>query len=131
MTNEYYVKIFIFLHILKKTFTESLSNISFFLSKSLFTICPPCLQEKLEFLEEHVEQLVLEVRKKNKIIQHYIHNIEPGALVSEQSDIHKVSPVNQSNFPLFEFIFFIMKNSFKIMGRRVIFRESNFSCNLL
>lgn len=46
-------------------------------------------QEKLEFLEEHVEQLVLEVRKKNKIIQHYIHNIEPGALVSEQSDIHK------------------------------------------
>jgi hypothetical protein len=46
-------------------------------------------QEKLEFLEEHVEQLVLEVRKKNKIIQNYITNLEPGALVSEQSDIHK------------------------------------------
>ena len=71
----------------------------------------PCIQEKLEFLEEHVEQLVLEVRKKNKIIQHYIHNIEPGALVSEQSDIHKVSPNNQSNF--FCCLIFFMKNSFK------------------
>lgn len=46
-------------------------------------------QEKLDFLEEHVEQLVGEVKKKNKIIQNYVLNLQPGALVSEQSDIHK------------------------------------------
>jgi len=46
-------------------------------------------QEKLDFLEEHSEQLVHEVKKKNKIIHAYIQNIEPGALISEESDIHK------------------------------------------
>merc|ERR1740128_332894 len=46
-------------------------------------------QEKLDFLEEHVEQLVGEVKKKNKIIQNYVLSLQPGALVSEQSDIHK------------------------------------------
>ena len=34
----------------------------------------PILQEKLDFLEEHVEQLVGEVKKKNKIIQEHIYN---------------------------------------------------------
>ena len=46
-------------------------------------------QEKVDFLEEHVEQLLSEVKKKNKIIQHYAMNIQPGALISEESDIHK------------------------------------------
>lgn len=46
-------------------------------------------QEKVDFLEEHVEQLLAEVKKKNKIIQHYAMNIQPGALISEESDLHK------------------------------------------
>lgn len=46
-------------------------------------------QEKVDFLEEHVEQLLNEVKKKNKIIQHYAMNLQPGALISEESDIHK------------------------------------------
>jgi hypothetical protein len=47
-------------------------------------------QEKLDFLEEHVEQLLAELQKKNRIIQAYVLSIEPGALISEQSDLHKV-----------------------------------------
>ena len=31
-----------------------------------------------------------EIKKKNRVIQSYVMNIEPGALISEQSDIHKV-----------------------------------------
>jgi len=50
------------------------------------------LQEKLDFLEEHVEQLLTELQKKNRILQAYVLTIEAGALVSEQSDIHKVDP---------------------------------------
>ena len=46
-------------------------------------------QEKVDFLEEHVEQLLAEVKKKNKVIQHYAMNIQPGALISEESDLHK------------------------------------------
>ncbi len=41
-------------------------------------------------MEEHVEQLLAELQKKNRILQAYVLTIEPGALVSEQSDIHKV-----------------------------------------
>ena len=65
-------------------------------------------QEKLDFLEEHVEQVLLgqsslpilmpthliqllaEIKKKNRVIQHYLMSLEPGALISEESDIHKV-----------------------------------------
>ena len=67
-------------------------------------------QEKLDFLEEHVEQvffgskfsshtdalntrliqLLAEIKKKNRVIQHYLMSLEPGALISEESDIHKV-----------------------------------------
>ena len=47
-------------------------------------------QEKLDILEEHISQLMNEIKKKNHIIQSYVMNIEPGALVSEESDIHKV-----------------------------------------
>ena len=32
-----------------------------------------------------------EIKKKNRIIQSYVMNIEPGALISEESDIHKVT----------------------------------------
>merc|ERR1719278_957519 len=46
-------------------------------------------QEKLDFLEEHVEQLLAEIKKKNRVIQHYLMSLEPGALISEESDIHK------------------------------------------
>jgi len=47
-------------------------------------------QEKLDLLEEHVEQLTNEIKKKNRLIQNYFLNMEPGALVSEESDTHKV-----------------------------------------
>merc|ERR1719348_2095641 len=46
-------------------------------------------QEKLDILEEHISQLMNEIKKKNRIIQSYVMNIEPGALISEESDIHK------------------------------------------
>merc|ERR1711972_454760 len=46
-------------------------------------------QEKLDFLEEHVQQLLAEIKKKNRVIQHYLMSLEPGALISEESDIHK------------------------------------------
>merc|ERR1719348_2472541 len=46
-------------------------------------------QEKLDILEEHVSQLMNEIKKKNRIIQSYVMNIEPGALITEESDIHK------------------------------------------
>ena len=34
-----------------------------------------------------------EIKKKNRIIQSYVMNIEPGALITEESDIHKVRPL--------------------------------------
>ena len=40
-----------------------------------------------------MEQLLAEVQKKSRIIQAYALSTEPGALISEQSDIHKVQPV--------------------------------------
>jgi len=46
-------------------------------------------QEKLDILEEHISQLMNEIKKKNRIIQSYVMNIEPGALITEESDIHK------------------------------------------
>jgi len=46
-------------------------------------------QEKLDILEEHIQQLMAEIKKKNKIIQNYFMGLETGALVSEESDIHK------------------------------------------
>ena len=35
-------------------------------------------------------QLLAEIKKKNRVIQHYLMSLEPGALISEESDIHKV-----------------------------------------
>jgi len=48
-------------------------------------------QEKLDILEEHVAQLMQEIKKKNRVIQNYYMNLETGALVSEESDIHKAT----------------------------------------
>ncbi|KAK7488264.1 hypothetical protein BaRGS_00020423, partial [Batillaria attramentaria] len=45
--------------------------------------------EKLEFLEEHIQQLVAEIKKKNKIIQGYIMREEAGTLVSDDMDANK------------------------------------------
>ncbi|KAM4526578.1 coiled-coil domain-containing protein 186 isoform 1-T1 [Fundulus diaphanus] len=46
-------------------------------------------QEKIEFMEDHINQLVEEIRKKTKIIQSYVLREESGALSSEASDINK------------------------------------------
>lgn len=47
--------------------------------------------EKIEFLEEHVNQLLTEVKKKNRVIQHYVLREQSGALSSKNFDEHKVS----------------------------------------
>ena len=47
--------------------------------------------EKIEFLEEHVNQLLAEVKKKNRVIQHYVLREQSGALSSKNFDEHKVS----------------------------------------
>ncbi|XP_019120313.2 coiled-coil domain-containing protein 186 isoform X1 [Larimichthys crocea] len=46
-------------------------------------------QEKIEFMEDHIKQLVEEIRRKTKIIQSYVLREESGALSSEASDINK------------------------------------------
>ncbi|XP_056153281.1 coiled-coil domain-containing protein 186 [Lampris incognitus] len=46
-------------------------------------------QEKIEFMEDHIKQLVEEIRKKTKIIQSYVLREESGALSSEASDLNK------------------------------------------
>lgn len=45
--------------------------------------------EKLDFLEEHVQDLVAEVKKKNRIIQFFFAKEDAGSLASEASDRHK------------------------------------------
>ena len=47
-------------------------------------------QEKVDFMEEHIGTLLEEVKKKNKIIQHYVMKAETGALVTTESDRNKV-----------------------------------------
>lgn len=46
--------------------------------------------EKIEFLEEHVNQLDKELRKKSRIIQSYVMKLEPGALVTTKMDRNKM-----------------------------------------
>lgn len=46
--------------------------------------------EKIEFMEDHIKQLVEEIRKKTRIIQSYILREESGTLSSEASDFNKV-----------------------------------------
>ncbi|XP_059144837.1 coiled-coil domain-containing protein 186-like isoform X3 [Physella acuta] len=45
--------------------------------------------EKLEFLGEHIQQLLEEIKKKNKIIQTYVLREEAGTLSSEDMDANK------------------------------------------
>ncbi|XP_051968554.1 coiled-coil domain-containing protein 186-like [Xyrauchen texanus] len=45
--------------------------------------------EKIEFMEDHIKQLVDEIRKKTKIIQSYVLREESGAFSSEASDFNK------------------------------------------
>ncbi|XP_075532660.1 coiled-coil domain-containing protein 186-like isoform X1 [Dermacentor variabilis] len=45
--------------------------------------------DKIDFLEEHIKQLLLEMKKKSKIIQNYITREEAGALVPTSMDCNK------------------------------------------
>jgi len=45
--------------------------------------------EKLEFLGEHIQQLLEEIRKKNKVIQSYVVREDHGTLSSEVMDQNK------------------------------------------
>jgi hypothetical protein len=49
-------------------------------------------QEKVDFMEEHISTLLEEVKKKNRLIQHYVMQSDPGALVTDESDRNKVKP---------------------------------------
>ncbi|CAL8309006.1 unnamed protein product [Boreogadus saida] len=48
-------------------------------------------QEKMEFMEDHIKQLVEEIRRKTKILQSYVLREESGALSSEASDHNKAA----------------------------------------
>ncbi|XP_065207039.1 coiled-coil domain-containing protein 186 isoform X2 [Planococcus citri] len=45
--------------------------------------------EKIEFLEEHIAQLLTEVKKKSRVLQHYIVREQSGALSSDMMDQNK------------------------------------------
>ena len=47
-------------------------------------------QEKLEFLEEHLDTLTDDVKKKTRLIQHYVLQQEAGALATSNMDANKV-----------------------------------------
>jgi hypothetical protein len=48
--------------------------------------------EKMEFMEDHISQLLEEIRKKTKIIQMYVMREESGTLSTEASDANKPNP---------------------------------------
>jgi hypothetical protein len=47
-------------------------------------------QEKLEFMEDHISTMLEEMKKKNRLIQHYILQEESGTLSSASMDENKV-----------------------------------------
>lgn len=47
--------------------------------------------EKIDFFEEHNQQLIEEMKKKSKLVQYYIMREETGALSTSSMDDHKVS----------------------------------------
>ena len=47
-------------------------------------------QEKLEFMEDHISTLVEEMKKKNRLIQHYIIQEETGTMSSASMDENRV-----------------------------------------
>lgn len=51
--------------------------------------------EKIDFLEEHVQDLLAEVKKKNRILQFYFAKEDAGSMASEASDRHKVSQTSR------------------------------------
>lgn len=51
--------------------------------------------EKLDFCEDHIKQLVEEVQRKTRIIQMYVMKEEGGTLSSDSMDRNKVSPLLQ------------------------------------
>lgn len=53
--------------------------------------------DKIDFLEEHVRELLCELKKKNRIIQYYLMREESGSLASEASDKHKVFKLKLSS----------------------------------
>ena len=48
-------------------------------------------QEKIDLFEEHIAQLMVDIKKKNRIIQAYYMKMEPGDLISEETELHKVN----------------------------------------
>ena len=48
-------------------------------------------EEKLEFMEDHISTMVEEMKKKNRLLQHYILQEESGALASASMDENKVN----------------------------------------
>ena len=55
-------------------------------------------QEKIDLFEEHIAQLMVDIKKKNRIIQAYYMKMEPGDLISEETELHKVGGNNQEIF---------------------------------
>ena len=47
-------------------------------------------QEKLDFMEEHVDTMVYEMKKKNKLLQGLMLKQDAGALASTDMDQNKV-----------------------------------------
>lgn len=58
--------------------------------------------ERIEFLEEHNEQLTEEVRKKRKLLQYYILKEEAGALATETMDKNKVRRKSLFSFIIYK-----------------------------
>ncbi|XP_046358546.2 coiled-coil domain-containing protein 186-like isoform X1 [Haliotis rufescens] len=52
--------------------------------------------EKLEFLDDHIHQLVDEIQKKNRIIQNYVMREESGTLAPEYMDENKLRARTES-----------------------------------
>jgi len=54
--------------------------------------------EKLDFLEEHSQQLLAELQKKTRIIQNYVMKVPTGALASDTMEHNKVTFILRENF---------------------------------
>ena len=64
--------------------------------------------EKIDFMEEHIQVLVAELKKKNRIVQAFLMKEDSGMMASEASDKHKV----RTFFFFFRKIFFLRTVSF-------------------
>ena len=63
-------------------------------------------KEKIDLFEEHIAQLMVDIKKKNRIIQAYYMKMEPGDLISEETELHKVQSGGNKDF-IFNFNFLI------------------------